>query len=109
VSLALRPQATSAELAAAAERARNAAGRHLRLTLQLVGLAGRLPDWLQDGGLDADVLAAAGAVGMLTGDTAQMADTLLALRATLGIDEFVVPVDLAEFFVPVISRLAAAG
>jgi len=43
---------------------------------------------------------------MLTGDAGQMADTVLGLRATLGIDEFVVPADLAEFFVPVISRLA---
>jgi hypothetical protein len=43
---------------------------------------------------------------MLTGDAGQMADTPLELRATLGIDEFVVPADLAEFFVPVISRLA---
>ena len=50
--------------------------------------------------------AVAGAVGMLTGDAGQMADTVLGLRATLGIDEFVVPADLAEFFVPVISRLA---
>ena len=43
---------------------------------------------------------------MLTGDAAQMADTLLELRSTLGIDEFVVPGELAEFFVPVITRLA---
>ena len=54
-------------------------------------------------------LADAGAVGMLTGDAGQMADTLLELRATLGIDEFVVPADLAEFFVPVISRLAGSA
>ena len=76
------------------------------MTLQLVGLAGRLPAWLQRGGLDAGALTEAGAVGMLTGDAAQMADTVLELRATLGIDEVVVPEDLAEFFVPVIARLA---
>ena len=46
---------------------------------------------------------------MLTGDAAQMADTLLGLRATLGIDEFVVPGDLAEYFVPVITRLAGSA
>lgn len=108
VSLALPPQATARELAAAADRARNAAGRFLPLTLQLVGLAGRLPAWLQRGGLEAGPLAEAGAVGMLTGDAAQMSDTLLELRATLGIDEFVVPVDLAEFFVPVIARLSGS-
>ena len=39
----------------------------------------------------------------------QMADTLLEFRATLGIDEFVVPEDLTEFFVPVITRLSGGA
>ncbi len=64
---------------------------------------------MQRGGLDAGALAEAGAVGMLTGDAAQMADTLLELRAGLGIDEFVVPAELAEYFVPVITRLAGSA
>ena len=106
VAVVLPPQATEEDLAAAIERVRNAAGRALPLSLQLVGLAGRLPAWLQRGGLDARALEATGAVGMLTGDAAPMADTLLELRSTLGIDEFVVPGELAEFFVPVITRLA---
>ena len=84
-------------------------GRALPLSLQLVGLAGRVPSWLESGGLDAGAQTAAGAVGMLTGDAAQMADTLLERRATLGIDEFVVPGDVAEFFVPVITRPAGSA
>ena len=105
VALPLPPAATEQDLAAAVERARDAADHPVVLIQQLVGLAGRLPSWLQSGGPDPVQLAAGGAVGMLTGDAAEMADTLLERQATHGIDEFVVPADLAEPFEPVIARL----
>ena len=105
LALPLPPAATEQDLAAAVDRARSAAGRSVVLIQQLVGLAGRLPEWLQRGGLDPRQLAGAGAVGMLTGDAAEMADTLLERQATHGIDEVVVPADLAEPFEPVIARL----
>ena len=105
IALPLPPAAVEGDLAAAVDRTRSAAGRPVVLIQQMVGLAGRLPAWLQRSGLDPVQLAAGRAVGMLTGDAAEMADTLLERQATHGIDEFVVPADLAEPFEPVIARL----
>jgi hypothetical protein len=42
---------------------------------------------------------------MLTGDPQQMADTLRRRRDELGIDEVVIPGDLADDFAPEISLL----
>jgi alkanesulfonate monooxygenase SsuD/methylene tetrahydromethanopterin reductase-like flavin-dependent oxidoreductase (luciferase family) len=104
VALALPPMADEQDLATAVDRARSAGAT--RLSLQLTGLAGRLPDWLNRSGLDPQNLADAGAVGMLTGGPAEMADTLALRTEQFGIDEFIVPGDLAEYFAPVISRLS---
>ena len=81
------------------------AAESLGLSLQLSGLAGRLPTWLSRSGLDPETLANAGAVGMLTGDAQQMADTLRRRRDESGIDEVIVPGELADEFAPVISLL----
>ena len=106
VALALPPTAGHHDLAAAADRVRAAAPRTIGLSQQLSGLAGRLPAWLTCSGLDPRTMAAAGAVGMLIGDAAAMADTLRARREDLGIDEIIVPGELADEFAPVIRRLA---
>ncbi len=106
IGLALPPTATEADVRLAVERVRTAAPGRLGLSLQLSGLAGRLPDWLSRSGLDPEALAAAGAVGMLTGDAEQMADTLRRRRDELGLDEVIVPGELADDFAPVISLLA---
>ena len=106
VALALPPMAGHHDLAAAADRVRAAAPGTIGLSQQLSGLAGRLPAWLTRGGLDPRTLAAAGAVGMLVGDAAAMADTLRGRREELGIDEIIVPGELADEFAPVIRRLA---
>lgn len=111
LALVLAPQATAEDLAATAQRVRAAAGRQVPLIQQIVGLNDELPGWLRaqsGGGLDARALVEAGAVGMLSGDAAQMADTLLERSDTLGIDEFAVPGDLAGLFEPVIARLTRA-
>lgn len=106
LALVLPPTATAADLMTTADRARAAAGRQVSLTQQIVGLNDQLPAWIrQSGGPDARSLVAAGAVGMLTGDAAQMADTLIERSRALGIDEFAVPVDLAELFEPVLTLL----
>ena len=104
VALALPPTASEQELHAAVDRARAAGAT--RFSQQLTGLAGRLPTWLSRSGLDPRVLADSGAAGMLTGDVVEMADTLTRRTELLGIDEYVVPGDLAEYFAPVISRLS---
>jgi alkanesulfonate monooxygenase SsuD/methylene tetrahydromethanopterin reductase-like flavin-dependent oxidoreductase (luciferase family) len=106
IGLALPPTATEPDLRAAVDRVRSVAPGTVSLSLQLSGLAGRLPTWLIRSGLDPQALAAAGAVGMLTGDAQQMADTLRRRRDELGIDEVIVPGDLADDFAPVISLLA---
>ena len=106
IGLALPPMATEPDLRAAVDRIHSAAPGKLGLSLQLSGLAGRLPAWLSRGGLDPEALAAAGAVGMLTGDAQQMAETLRHRRDEIGIDEVIVPGDLADDFAPVISLLA---
>lgn len=106
LALVLPPTATLADLTATAARARAAAGREVRLIQQIVGLNDQLPAWIrQSGGLEASALVEAGAVGMLSGDAARMADALLERREALGINEFAVPGDLAALFEPVIARL----
>ena len=92
------------EVTSAADRARVTGAT--RLSLQLSGLAGRLPAWLSQSGLDPQVLADAAAVGMLTGDPAEMADTITRRTEQFGIDEYVVPGELAEYFAPLISMLS---
>ena len=104
VALALSPAATEQDLALAVDRARAAGAT--RLSMQLTGLAGRLPTWLSRSGLDPQALADAGAVGMLTGGPAEMAETLGRRTEVFGIDEFIVPGELAEYFAPVINRLS---
>lgn len=105
IGLALPPMAAEPDLRAAVDRVRSIAPGTLGLSLQVSGLAGRLPDWLSRSGLDPQALADAGAVGMLTGDAQQMADTLRRYRDELGIDEVIVPGDLADDFAPVIGPL----
>jgi hypothetical protein len=105
VALALPPTATADDLRSAIDRLKAVAPAALRFSLQLSGVAGRLPDWLNRSGLDAATLTGISAVGMLTGDAVRMADTLRDHRETLGIDEVIVPGDLADEFVPVITEL----
>ena len=105
IGLALPPMATVPDLRLAVDRVRAAAPEPPRLSLQLSGLAGRLPTWLSRSGLDPEALAAAGAVGMLTGGPQEMADTVRRHRDELGIDEVIVPGDLADDFAPVINLL----
>ncbi len=104
VALALPPTATEQDLATAIDRAKAAGAT--RFSQQLSGLAGRLPTWLSRSGLDPQSMADAGAVGMLTGGPADMAETLNRRTELFGIDEYIVPGDLAEYFAPVISRLS---
>jgi alkanesulfonate monooxygenase SsuD/methylene tetrahydromethanopterin reductase-like flavin-dependent oxidoreductase (luciferase family) len=106
IGLALPPAATERELRAAVDRVRSLAPGPLGLSLQVTGLAGRLPDWLRRIGLDPQVLTDAGAVGMLTGDARQMAGTVRRLHDEFGIDEIIVPGELADDFAPVISLVA---
>ena len=57
-------------------------------------------------GLDAGALAEAGAVTVVTGSPAEMADTLRRRRSTLGLSYVTVPVQSVDAFAPVIAELA---
>ena len=76
--------------------ARGGAARTVGLTQQLLGMNGRLAQWLARSGLDAAALTAAGAVGMLAGDPQDIISTVLERRDRLGIDELVVPAEMAR-------------
>jgi len=114
IGLAAPPHATAEDLAAMAGRARDAAAaggtaRRVGLTQQLLGIDGRLPPWLARSGLDAAALTAAGAVGMLAGDPRDIIGTVLERRDRLGIDELVVPAEMAGAFLPVLQGLGGSG
>jgi alkanesulfonate monooxygenase SsuD/methylene tetrahydromethanopterin reductase-like flavin-dependent oxidoreductase (luciferase family) len=119
IAIATPPQATEQDLTTTVRLARDAvlrgnssqasAGREVGLTQQLFGICDLLPEWLvQVAGLDAATLAAAGAVGLMRGGPEEMATTLLERQDRLGIDEVVVPGELADVFAPVLERLQAA-
>jgi alkanesulfonate monooxygenase SsuD/methylene tetrahydromethanopterin reductase-like flavin-dependent oxidoreductase (luciferase family) len=76
------------------------------LTLQITGIGDRLPDWVQRStGLTGADLRAASAVGLLPADPDEAADQLGRWPARFGVDEVVVPSDLADDFLPILRRL----
>jgi alkanesulfonate monooxygenase SsuD/methylene tetrahydromethanopterin reductase-like flavin-dependent oxidoreductase (luciferase family) len=110
IALAVGPLATPDELAQAAERAHALAGRRVRLSHQVSGIGDTVPAWLARGGLEAAILRDRGAAGWFSGDDPDAAAAELLRRAgALGIDEIVVPAELAQAFEPVLARLAALG
>jgi alkanesulfonate monooxygenase SsuD/methylene tetrahydromethanopterin reductase-like flavin-dependent oxidoreductase (luciferase family) len=63
--------------------------------------------WLERMGTSARALAEAGAVTVLHGTAAQMADRVQRLRDELGLSYFTVPASAAEEFAPVAAALAS--
>lgn len=106
VGLALGPTTTSDDLRAAAERAHDLAP-HARLSMQVMGVGGRVSTFLERQGLTAAALEEMGSVGVLRGDLARMAETLSGWQETHGIDEIVVPAEFAEDVAPLVARRAA--
>ncbi|WP_043647127.1 LLM class flavin-dependent oxidoreductase [Nocardia thailandica] len=110
VLLAAAPSATESELADLIATARAHTDRPLPCTLQIAGIGDRLPYWLRHhlGHTPAD-LRARGAAALLPSDPRAALDTLLRRRETHGIDEVVVPGELADAFDPILSAARAAG
>jgi alkanesulfonate monooxygenase SsuD/methylene tetrahydromethanopterin reductase-like flavin-dependent oxidoreductase (luciferase family) len=108
IALAIGPYATAAELAETVERVRSAAGRSVRLSHQVSALGDAVPRWLAHQGMDAAALRAARSAGWFE-DVDHAAAELSERARTLGIDEVVVPAELAEAFAPVLSRLPSGG
>ena len=107
VGLALPPTASEQELRVAVDRLAARQSGRIGLTLQLSGVAGKLTTWVARSGLDSQLLTETNAIGMLNGDAAQMTDTLQRWSAEFGIDEVVVPGELADDFAPVIRKITA--
>ncbi len=108
VVLAAAPHATERDLADMVAIARDSTDRDLRFSHQLVGVGDRLPYRVaQYLGLSADGLRADGAAGLLDADSA--AEVLAARREKYGIDEAIVPGELAADFAPIPDRCGTAA
>jgi len=106
IALAVGPLATLDELASAAERVHALAGRRVRLSHQVSGIGDAVPAWLAHGGLDGALMRGRGAAGWFPGgDPDAIAEALTRRAGELGIDEVVVPDELAGVFAPVLTRL----
>ncbi|NQE66155.1 hypothetical protein NG2371_00596 [Nocardia gamkensis] len=105
ILLAAGPAATEAELTELVRTARDGADRPLRFTHQLVGIGQRLPIWTSKKlGLTAQALADAGAAGVIPADPSAAAEMLERRREKYGIDEVIVPGELADDFAPVLAH-----
>lgn len=104
------PPTTDVEgIVALADRARAAgrsAGRELELSLQIVAVAGAVPEWQRRQGLAAEALA--GAAGALSGDVGRDADALHVLRERTGISYLTIPGEFAQLLAPLVTALAGA-
>jgi alkanesulfonate monooxygenase SsuD/methylene tetrahydromethanopterin reductase-like flavin-dependent oxidoreductase (luciferase family) len=108
IGLAVGPLATVDELTETAHRVAAIAGRTVRLSHQLSGIGDAVPTWLARNGLDAAAMQSRGAAGWFPGNEPDaVAATLVERAATLGVDEVVVPAELAQAFAPVLQRLGA--
>jgi hypothetical protein len=104
VAVALRPQATLADLEAGAARVRESAPE-VSLTLQAFGVGDRVPEYLKRQGFSATELSDAGSVVMLPADPAAIADQAREHAEKLGVDEIVVPSDFVREVAPAIALL----
>ncbi|WP_433730306.1 LLM class flavin-dependent oxidoreductase [Nocardia sp. CA-129566] len=105
VLLAAGPEATEADLAEMVRVVRDNTDRDVRFTHQLVGIGDELPFWLRKRlGLTAAGLRAAGSAGVLDSDPATVAEVLEYRREKYGIDELIVPGELAGAFAPTLAR-----
>jgi alkanesulfonate monooxygenase SsuD/methylene tetrahydromethanopterin reductase-like flavin-dependent oxidoreductase (luciferase family) len=108
IGLAVAPQATEADLVSVAvlaraglagERSNAGAVAEVRLTVQIFGVGDQLSGFVARlPGMDLAALRASGAVGLVSGDAAEMAAVLRERCDRLGIDEIVVPEELTEAF-----------
>lgn len=104
VLLAAAPDATEDELARMVGMVTEHTDRPIRFTLQLTGIGDRVPVWLSARlGLTADKLRAAHAAGLLPSDPQAAVEILESRGARYGIDEVIVPGELADAFAPVVA------
>lgn len=110
ILLAAMPDAPEEELATMVRIVRDHTDRDIRFTHQLVGIGEQLPYWTEHKlGLTAAGLRAAGAAGLLDTDLTAATEVLDFRRAHYGIDELIVPGELAESFAPVLAHYTGAS
>jgi probable F420-dependent oxidoreductase len=110
VALGVPPDATLETIAPLVEHVRAGAGDRfddVELDLNLMAVGDRVPRFLR-GRLDPARMAAAGAVSVVTGSPADMADQLRHRREAAGISYVLVSEELAEAFAPVAELLRGA-
>ncbi|MFI1239359.1 LLM class flavin-dependent oxidoreductase [Nocardia salmonicida] len=105
ILLAAAPDATEDDLARMVGTVTAHTGRDVRFTLQLVGIGEHLPTWLSTRlGHTPEKLRAAGAAGVLPSDPQAAVEILESRSERYGIDELIVPGELATAFAPVLER-----
>ncbi|MEV6274354.1 LLM class flavin-dependent oxidoreductase [Nocardia sp. NPDC051832] len=108
ILLAAQPQATESELAEMVRIVRDNTDRDIRFTHQLVGFGDRLPHYLGAHlGLTAEGLRGSGAAGLL--DPATAVEVLDYRREKYGIDELIVPGEIARAFEPTLAAFAKSA
>lgn len=106
IGLAAQPQASEDDLLPMIDTIR-AADRRIPIGYQIAGIGEELQYWVgKRSGMSADDLRRAGAVAVLDGDPDTAAQQIRDRRDRLGIDELLVPADLADVFAPILCRLS---
>ncbi|KAA0022101.1 LLM class flavin-dependent oxidoreductase [Antrihabitans cavernicola] len=104
IGLAAQPQASEADLMPMIETLH--AVRAVPISYQVAGVGAQLQFWVaKKSGMSADDFHGAGAVAVLDADPSKAADEIRERKERLGIDELLVPADLAEAFAPILERL----
>ncbi|GAB0101936.1 LLM class flavin-dependent oxidoreductase [Nocardia sp. JMUB6875] len=105
VHLAVAPTATENDLADIVAAVRDQTDRPIAFSLQLVAIGDVLPPFMSKFmGVSLEQLRAADAATLLPADPAEAAELLEHRREKLGIDELLVPGDLADAFAPILAR-----
>lgn len=105
VHLAVAPTATESDLADIVATVRDHTDRPMAFSLQLVAIGDTLPAFMSRyGGLTLEQLRAADSATLLPADPAAAAELLEHRRERLGVDELLVPGELADAFAPILAR-----
>ncbi|RDI66085.1 LLM class flavin-dependent oxidoreductase [Nocardia pseudobrasiliensis] len=106
IALAAGPQATEDDLATMIALARDNTDRPIAFTTQLMAIGDRMPRWPGSWNIPtADNLRAASSAAALPADPAEAAAILEHRHEKYGIDEVIVPSDIADAFTPIMERL----
>ncbi|WP_067820348.1 LLM class flavin-dependent oxidoreductase [Nocardia inohanensis] len=105
IHLAVQPAATEQDLADIVAIVRDHTDRPISFSLQLVGIGEQLPYFVSRRlGVTIDQLRDAGAAALLPADPAAAAEILEYRREKYGIDELLVPAELAQPVAPLVAR-----